>query len=152
MLSATDISVLLATPAGSIREHALRALPRLADRIPTVSDRWLIRVVEGKEAALEQLRRCSGVEFWPVVACAWEHSLSSREFRAGGELFPAFHFEEDRSVLWNARLSWRAARSLTSGEQTGDGALWHSPEPVLLRLASDEELDDWEARSAISAA
>jgi hypothetical protein len=146
MLTEAQLAGLLEHPAAKIRELAIRALPRLTAPGSTAADRWARQVCRGEEAALAQLKRCAGAEFFPVMVYAPDHVAARSALHSPAELFPAYHFAEDASVLWSAGSMWRAAVLLGPGE-LADGSIWYSSESVLLRPASDEELDEWQARA-----
>jgi hypothetical protein len=135
-MTSEEYRSLLLSPRADVRELAIRAQSRLLAQPITLAERWLERVQAGCE--LDQL------DAQPVHVCVHGGNGPHGEWELcwEGTVFPGYFFAEDGSLLWKGLSVWRKA-SLLGGTGAADAkALWYSGEPVVLRLASEEETEE----------
>jgi hypothetical protein len=139
-MTAEEYSLLLLSPRADVRELALRAQSRLLAQPITAAERWLERVQAAGKGELDQFN--SG-DAQRVHVCVQAGNGPYGEWEAcwEGAVFPGYFFPEDGSLLWKGLFVWRKAVLLAGTGAADPKALWYSGEPVVLRLASEEEID-----------
>jgi hypothetical protein len=131
--------LLLNSPRPDVRELALRASSRLIAQPLTAAERWLEAVHSHGEGILKQLKPD---EAQPVGVCVHTGDSPYGEWEMfwEGTLFLGYVFA-DGSLLWKGLSVWRRAFLLAGTGAADADALWYSAEPVVLRRATEEEID-----------
>lgn len=137
-MTSEEYSSLLLSPRADVRELAIRAQARLLAQPNTAAERWLQRVQAGDKGELDQL------DAQRVHVCVHVGNGPHGEWELcwEGTVFPGYFFAEDGSLLWKGLSVWRKAFLLAGTGAADANALWYSGEPVVLRLASEEEADE----------
>ena len=138
-MTTEDYGLLLRSPRPDVRELALRAHSRLIAEPITAAEQWLEAVQADGEGVLKQLKRG---EAQPVGVCVHtgEGPYGEWEMLWEGTVFRGYVFA-DGSLLWKGLFVWRRAILLAGTGAADADALWYSAEPVVLRRATEEEIN-----------